>query len=121
MTAIAIGKPTLGAAIPKMYKTDDYKSMILDLYKRVVSLEKIAKVVPTYDSPEREVIEYEGFNIKRDLSSGLYEILDEHGYHIPDLSQGKFNNLTRAQAHIDLYISRTRFNEAENDAESSST
>jgi hypothetical protein len=102
-----LGKPSIGNPIP-----DRYKGTVEDLDRRVSNLEKLNNVVPNipthFEKSNTDVIEHNGYLIKRDLSLGLYSILDAQGKAVSRLSEGTFNQLQKARDAVDLYVSGQR-------------
>ena len=96
-----LGKPSIGNPIP-----DKYKVTVEDLDRRVSHLEKINNVVPNlpthFEKSNTDIIEYNGYLVKRDLTLGLYTILDVDG---KQAIEGTFNQLQRAKDTIDLRVS----------------
>ena len=96
------GKPNIGEHIPSRYKVH-----LSDVDKRVAEIEKRLNIVPnipkSFENADTDTIEYRGYLIRRDLSSGLYTVHEVNGgkQAIP----GDFNKLQMSKEAIDLRIS----------------
>ncbi len=83
-----------------------------DLAERVTHLEKLLNVVPnkptSFESENVDTVEYNGFLIKRDLSTALYTVHDLDGLQV---LPGTFNQLTKARQAVDNRVSAQKITE----------
>jgi hypothetical protein len=94
-----VGKPSIGNPIPSRYKVS-----LSDVERRLRDIEKRFNILshPTmFEKADTEIVEYNGHLIKRDLSSGLYKVLDVTEKQV---IPGDFNQLQRAKDAIDLRV-----------------
>src|SRR6266576_1132300 len=101
-----MNKPSLGNDIPSRYKVT-----LSDLDRRMQAIEhrfNINRHPTTFESANTDTIEYNGHLVRRDLSSGLYKVLDISGKQVID---GDFNQLMRAQSTIDSRVNAQKLME----------
>ena len=102
------GKPNIGERIPSRYKVH-----LSDVDKRVAEIEKRLNIVPnipkSFENADTDTIEYRGYLIRRDLSSGLYTVHEVNGG--KQVIPGNFNKLQMTKDATDLRVSAQKLSE----------
>src|SRR5258708_4915377 len=76
-----------------------------DHEERLIHIEKLLGIVPhkptSFETESTDTVEYNGYLIKRDLTSALYTVHDPEGLQV---ISGTFNQLTKARQAVDTRV-----------------